>query len=101
MTESTAHLSDILPVLVRLCADLYSETAGFSEQTADAQLWYNRGYANGLAAALRECGHGDALSSIGALDPPDVVSPHALLPWGKAYRHGFEMGHRETLDVIG
>jgi hypothetical protein len=91
--------SEIVKRLIQLVGELYAETEGFLDQTSDAQLWYNRGYANGVAAALRELGHGPALAEAYELDPPDVAAVHALLPWGKAYTHGFEMGRRETFDV--
>jgi hypothetical protein len=34
------------------------------------------------------------------MDPPDVAAPHVHLPWGRAYAHGFEMGRRETIEVL-
>jgi hypothetical protein len=92
--------NEILSRLIQLVRELYADTEGFVDQTDEAQPWYNRGYANGLAAALQELGHGAALADAGALDPPDVAAAHALLPWGKAYAHGFEMGRRETFEVM-
>ncbi|VAW69439.1 hypothetical protein MNBD_GAMMA10-299, partial [hydrothermal vent metagenome] len=32
--------------LVELLERLYSETEGYEDNPSDAQLWYNRGYAN-------------------------------------------------------
>ena len=39
---------------------------------------------------------------VGALDPDpeDLTAEQALLPWGKAYRHGWEMGQKETHEVM-
>ena len=33
-------------------------------------------------------------------DEPDLSADHALLPWGKAYAHGRDMGRRETHEVM-
>lgn len=89
-----------MPRLLGLLAELYAETEGFLDRTQDAQIWYNRGYANGLASALGDLGYGAAVRAIGDPDPPEIAAGVALLPWGKAYVHGFEMGRRETMEVM-
>jgi hypothetical protein len=90
--------------LIQLLQDLYGETQGFLDKPDDAQLWYNRGYANGMAGAIRELGHGDALPPDLALDPDgdawDLIAQQALMPWGRAHAHGLEMGRKETFEVL-
>jgi hypothetical protein len=97
MSESHAVLSRLLSLI----CDLYEDTEGFLERSDDAQLWYNRGYANGMVEALRALGHGAQLESLIEPDATDAVADQALLPWGKAYAHGYDMGRRETHDVMG
>jgi hypothetical protein len=91
----------LLPQLLTLVCDLYEDTEGFSARTEDAQLWYNRGYANGMVEALRELGFLPQLEALIEPDPDDVVAGHELLPWGKAYAHGHTKGRRETHEVMG
>jgi hypothetical protein len=97
MSQSNAVLSQLLTLL----CDLYEDTEGFLERSDDAQLWYNRGYANGMIEALRALGYGAQVESLIEPDAPDAVAGQALLPWGKAYAHGLDMGRRETQDVMG
>ncbi|BAZ93231.1 excinuclease ATPase subunit [Thiohalobacter thiocyanaticus] len=93
---------EILERLLKLVARLYAETEGFEHHSEDAQLWYNRGYANGMLAGLIEHGHSDAIRAAGiSPDPADLVTDQALLPWGKAHTHGYEVGYRETQEVMG
>jgi len=94
---------DVLPRLIALIRRLHAESDGFLERQDDAQLWYNRGYADGIVAAIHELGHSEAI-------PPDLREPdpgleqgiraQSLMPWGKAHAHGVEMGHRETFEVL-
>ena len=86
--------------LLDLIGRLYAETEGFLENAADQQLWYNRGYANGMLEALRELGYAERLAEKLAADPVDVISGQDGLPWGRAYRHGIEIGFRETHEVL-
>ena len=92
------------PMLTRLLAlieRLYTETEGFLERAEDEQLWYNRGYANGMISALTELGYGAQLHARIAADAADCIVGHEALSWGRAYLHGFETGDRETREVIG
>jgi hypothetical protein len=91
----------LLPQLLELICDLYEGSEGFLDQTGDAQQWYNRGYANGVIHALDLLGY--ARHVAGALEPDaeDVIDGHEVLPWGKAYRHGWELGQKETFEVMG
>jgi hypothetical protein len=93
--------STVLPQLLELICDLYEDTEGFLDRTGDAQLWYNRGYANGVIHALERLGHARAVASALEPDPVDLVDDQARLPWGKAYRHGWDKGTNETFEVLG
>lgn len=90
-------LERLFPILQRL----YNETHDFLEQPENQQHWYNRGYANGMVAALDELGFGDWIRARIRVDAVDVISGHEALAWGQAYRHGVEMGHKETHEVVG
>jgi hypothetical protein len=93
--------SDVLPQLLELLCDLYEDTEGFLDRQDDPQVWYNRGYANGMIDGLTRLGYLPQVVSAVEPDPPDVASGQEALPWGKAYRHGWEMGRRETDEVMG
>lgn len=90
----------VLPRLLELICDLYDDTQGFLERTDDLQLWYNRGYANGMIHALGRLGYARHIDAVLAADADDLIAGRELLPWGKAYRHGLEMGEKETRDVM-
>jgi hypothetical protein len=96
--------SPIVTQLVQLLQDLYGETQGFLERPDDAQLWYNRGYANGIVLAFRELGYLGALPAGVTWDPDreawDQIAAQSLTPWGRAHAHGLEMGRRETREVL-
>lgn len=99
MPQPTANAT-LLDQLVALMQRLTDESEGYLDRQDDAQLWYNRGYANGMAAALREVGHGDRVDAAIAVDPYEVARDQDHLPWGKAYEHGREMGRREAFEVL-
>jgi hypothetical protein len=103
MPQVPAHAPPVPPELrdqlLALIARLYGETEGFLSAPDDQQLWYNRGYANGMVKALRDLGQADGLERLEGIDPADLIAGHEPLPWGKAYRHGFEMGERETHEI--
>ena len=90
---------ELLDQLLALIERLYGETEGFLSAPDDQQLWYNRGYANGMVKALRELGQEAGLARLDGIDPDAVIAGHEPLPWGKAYRHGFETGERETHEI--
>ncbi len=92
----------MLQRLLELVQQLYAETAGLVEsESDDLQLWYNRGYANGMLRELRARGHGDRLLGLVSADPADYQVGQEFLPWGKAYWHGFERGENECREVLG
>jgi hypothetical protein len=91
----------LLSQLLGLVCDLYEDTEGFVERKDDAQLWYNRGYANGMIAALTQLGFRSHVEGLIEPDPADLIAGQELLPWGKAYAHGLDMGQRETHEVMG
>jgi roadblock/LC7 domain-containing protein len=86
--------------LLDLVGRLYAETGELSESDGDLQLWYNRGYANGMIQVLRELGAADQIAARVEADTADRLAGQEFLPWGKAYLHGFEMGDRETREVL-
>lgn len=90
----------ILPRLLELICDLYDDSQGFLDRTQDAQSWYNRGYANGVIHSLEQLGYARHVAAALDPDPPDLIADHQTLPWGKAYRHGWEMGRKETFEVM-
>jgi hypothetical protein len=80
---------------------LKDETEDFLDRGDDQQLWYNRGYANGVVNALDTLGYSEFIDSMIIRDPADLIRGHEALPWGQAYKHGTEMGEKETREVIG
>jgi hypothetical protein len=91
---------DLLDQLLKLLAELTQESEGYLDREDDPQLWYNRGYANGMAAALTDLGHAEAVARTVEVDPYDAARDQVHLPWGKAYEHGREMGEREAREVL-
>ena len=90
----------LLDQLVALMVRLTDESEGYLDRQDDPQLWYNRGYANGMAVALRELGHGGRVDAALDADPYEAARDQDHLPWGKAYEHGRDMGRRETFEVF-
>lgn len=88
--------------LIRLVERLYLETGDYIDNPSDAQLWYNRGYANGIVAYFRAQGLMPGLEQqLGqlALDAAELHNADHIMQWHKAYHHGFEMGERESAEV--
>jgi hypothetical protein len=94
--EKMSLFERLLPVVI----ELYSETTELSQGDGDLQLWYNRGYADGMAHAMRQLEFSLALEQANLPAPLAIDDAQAFLPWGKAYRHGFEMGEGETREVL-
>ncbi len=94
----TRQLIDQLTGIVK---QLQEETEDFLDQADDQQLWYNRGYANGIVSALDALGYSAVIDNMISRDPEDIIRGHEALPWGQAYKHGTEMGEKETREVIG
>lgn len=91
---------ELLQQLLDLIDRLREETAGFLADPGDQQLWYNRGYANGMVRALAELGQVAALAGREP-DDAEALGGHVAMAWGKAYRHGEEMGSKETYQITG
>jgi len=86
--------------LLYLLVELTDESEGYLDRQDDPQLWYNRGYANGMARAMSEHGLAAAVAEHIADDPYERARDQAHLPWGKAYEHGREKGYSEAVDVL-
>jgi len=89
----------VIDKLAGLVEKLYVETEGYEDNPADAQLWYNRGYANGVVAYFNQSGLSDKLSYL-PLDEESLYDTERVMEWHKAYHHGFEMGERESGEVL-
>lgn len=89
----------VVNTLAEVIERLYRETDGYAENPSEAQLWYNRGYANGMVACFRARGHETELPAL-QYDAADVHDRERVMEWHKAYHHGFEMGQKETAEVI-
>jgi hypothetical protein len=92
--------AELLDQLLALVDRLREESAGYLEEPGDQQLWYNRGYANGMVLALLALGQ-DAALGARLPDDPAQIQPHGPMPWGRAYRHGEDTGRRETHEITG
>ena len=88
----------VIDKLAGLVEKLYNETQDYSDNPSDAQLWYNRGYANGVVAYFIKNGFAEKLSNL-TLDAADIYQGEQIMEWLKAYHHGFEMGERESAEV--
>ncbi|MCU7869267.1 MAG: hypothetical protein KZQ98_12135 [Candidatus Thiodiazotropha sp. (ex Lucinoma borealis)] len=93
-------IGEVLQRLLQVVQDLYSETAVLSEGESELQLWYNRGYADGMISAMRILGYAQQVDTVGVTGDRSLVVGQELLPWGKAYRHGFNQGEKETAEVL-
>ncbi|MCB1723091.1 MAG: hypothetical protein H6959_01335 [Chromatiaceae bacterium] len=96
----SAPPDDLLDQLLDLVDRLRRESADYLANPGDQQLWYNRGYANGMVLALRHLQQHDRLGDR-LPDEPGAVDGHVSMPWGKAYRHGETVGRRETFEITG
>lgn len=90
----------LLERLLQLAERLQTENAAFIDRPEQEQLWYNRGYANGMLIALQELGYGGQLAGRVQADRADLLEGYEALAWGRAYRHGEEMGSREAREVL-
>ncbi|MDH5184152.1 MAG: hypothetical protein OEX12_09710 [Gammaproteobacteria bacterium] len=91
---------DIQNKLGEIVVRLYQETDGYQHNPSEVQLWYNRGYANGVLSVLRAQAAVQELASNITLDDADIHCDDRLMEWEKAYHHGFEMGEREAKEVL-
>ena len=89
---------DVIDKLAGLVDRLYTETHEYRDNPSDAQLWYNRGYANGVVAYFKKNGFIEKLNHL-VLDENELYKNEKIMEWHKAYHHGFEMGERESGEV--
>jgi hypothetical protein len=94
--EKRALFERLLPVAL----ELHTETAELSAGDGELQLWYNRGYADGMVSVMRQLGYAAELEDQRVPAALAIDDAEAFLPWGKAYRHGLEMGQRETREAF-
>jgi len=90
----------VINQLIELVGRLYSETEDYIEQQDNSQLWYNRGYADGVVKALQDAGFDKMLQAHVTLEINETLEEQRFMPWGKAYFHGFEMGEKESKEVL-
>ena len=90
----------VIEQLAGLVERLYQESEEYVQNPSDAQLWYNRGYANGIVAFLNAQGYADKIKHL-KLDAEDLYKGEQIMEWHKAYHHGFEMGLSESEEVTG
>jgi hypothetical protein len=89
----------VIDQLVALVERLYLETEDYENSPSDAQLWYNRGYANGIVAFLLARNYADKINHLN-LDAVNLYRSENIMEWHKAYHHGFEVGERECSEVL-
>ena len=90
----------VIDTLAGLVEKLYLESDDYAQNPSDAQLWYNRGYANGIVAFLTAHNYGDIIAHLN-FDGDDLYKGEQIMEWHKAYHHGVEMGLRESEEVAG
>ncbi|MFV9615298.1 MAG: hypothetical protein ACNYZG_05030 [Gammaproteobacteria bacterium] len=90
---------NVVDRLAGLVERLYQESENYAQNPSDAQLWYNRGYANGIAAFLNAQNSADKIKHLN-LDAEGLYKGEQVMEWHKAYHHGFEMGFRESGEVM-
>ena len=90
---------NVIEKLIGLVDQLYHETEDYEINPSDVQLWYNRGYANGVATLLVAQGHGEKIKPL-ILDAEDLYRSEQVMEWHKAYHHGFDIGSSEAKEVL-
>ena len=88
----------VIDKLIVLVERLYQESENYAQNPSDVQLWYNRGYANGIAMFLNKQGYADKIKHLNP-DAEDLYNSDRVMEWHKAYHHGFEMGSGESEEV--
>jgi len=90
---------ELLEQLNQLIEQLRSEAALFHESHEDTQQWYNRGYANGMVRGLNVVLRKSQIEHL--LDDEVLLQGHEVMAWGKAYRHGEQVGEKEIYEITG
>lgn len=99
MQDPAAHAA-LLQRLLRLMGKLYAESEDYFDHPEQEQLWYNRGYADGMRQALHDLGYAEDIPAQLSSGPRPLSSGFEVLSWGRAYLHGQAMGGRETREVL-
>lgn len=100
MINTIGYVVEIVDKLFDIVVRLYTETEGYIGNPSEVQLWYNRGYANGVVSVLRSKELLETLGSQLVLDADTRHQGENFMEWEKAYHHGFEMGEREAREVL-
>jgi hypothetical protein len=59
--HDSAPRAALLERLLLILARLHTESEGYFDHPEQEQLWYNRGYADGMLQALRDLGYAAAI----------------------------------------
>lgn len=98
--HDSAPRAALLERLLLILARLHTESEGYFDHPEQEQLWYNRGYADGMLQALRDLGYAAAIQGRIPADTQTLPVGVEVLSWGRAYLHGQQMGGRETREVL-
>ncbi|MFP5505270.1 MAG: hypothetical protein ACLGH6_03660 [Gammaproteobacteria bacterium] len=99
MQEPAPHAA-LLQRLLRLMGKLYAESEDYFDHPEQEQLWYNRGYADGMLQALRDLGYAEDIRDQVPAGMRPLPPGFEVLSWGRAYLHGQTLGSRETREVL-
>ncbi|MGU9977224.1 MAG: hypothetical protein ACNYNY_00810 [Candidatus Oxydemutatoraceae bacterium WSBS_2016_MAG_OTU14] len=96
MNQQKAFLVEKMSTLLH---KLDEESAAWLDEPENHQLWYDRGYADGIAKALQELGWAEQSKQYAIVSEKEFAQ-HRWMPWGKAYLHGNEKGYEETYEIL-
>lgn len=99
MHDPALHAA-LLQRLLRLMGRLYAETEDYFDHPEQEQLWYNRGYADGMLQALHDLGYAEDIRDRVPAGLQPLPPGFEVLSWGRAYLHGQTLGGRETREVL-
>jgi len=97
MSQPAPELLDQLNILIDKLRD---ESSHFQDSHEDTQQWYNRGYANGMVRGLIVVLKKQQPNGY-SLDDDSFLQGHEVMAWGKAYRHGEQVGEKEIYEITG
>ena len=98
MSDTEYNKNPLVIRLAELADELMRDSSGFLEQPDNLQLWYNRGYANGILSAFEQANI--KIEGLVNPDPDDQWSEYRFLAWGQAFIHGRTKGRDETHKIL-